>query len=298
MQTLLFKVFSDLAETASFSQAAQLNGVTQSAVSQQIKALEERFGVRLIDRGKKNFALTAEGRVFLAAAREVLATVDGLEVRLRELREVVDGELRLAAVLSVGLHELPDFTRQFQRLHPQVRVEVEYLRSTEVYAAVSAGRADLGLVAYPQARRGLVAEVLWEDRLVLVCSPSHRLARRPRVALADLAGERFIGFTSDQPTRRALDRVFKDAGVRLRPAMEFDNIEMVKRTVEIDGAVSILPRTALDTERRAGSLVFVEIDSPRMWRPIGAIARRRRSAPLATRRFLELLRAGRAVGAA
>jgi DNA-binding transcriptional LysR family regulator len=113
-----------------------------------------------------------------------------------------------------------------------------------------------------------------------------------------LAGERFIGFASDQPTRRVLDRAFKEAGVRMRLATEFDNIELVKRKVEIDGAASILPRTALGTERRAGSLVSVEIDSPRMWRPIGAIARRRRSSPLAMRRFLELLRAGRAAGAA
>lgn len=290
MQLLLFKVFRDLAETASFSQAAQCNAITQSAVSQQVKALEKRYGVRLIERGKKNFSLTAEGRIFLGAAREILGVVDGLDARLRELQDVVGGDLRLAAVLSVGLHELPPYTRQFGRQYPQVKIHTDYLRSSEVYAAVLAGRADAGLVAYPASRRGLLAEELWRDRLVLVCSPSHRLARRSRVALDEVAGEKFIAFEADLPTRKALDRAMRTAGVVMRPEREFDNIETVKRTVEIDGAVSILPETALANERRAGSLIPVEISSPGMWRPVGVVTKRSREGSLALRRFLELLR--------
>ena len=290
VQILLFKVFRDLAETASFSQAAHLNGITQSAVSQQVKALEKKYGVRLIERGKKSFSLTAEGRVFLGAAREILGVVDGLDTRLRELSEVVTGDLRLAAVLSVGLHELPPYTRQFARLFPQVKIHTDYLRSAEVYAAVLAGRAEAGLVAFPASRRGLDSEVLWRDRMVLVCSPSHRLARRSRVPLGELAREKFIAFAADLPTRKALDRALRSAGLRLRPEREFDNIETVKRTVEIDGAVSILPETALANERRAGSLIPVEIASPGLWRPVGVVTKRNRAGSPALRRFLELLR--------
>ncbi len=294
MQISLFKVFSDLAETASFSHAARRNAITQSAVSQQIKALELRYGVRLIDRGKKNFALTPEGRVFLGAAREILGVVDSIDTRLRELREVVSGDLRLAAVLSVGLHELPAYTRQFTRLHPQVKIHTDYLRSSGVYASVLEGRADAGFVAYPVTRRGLHAEVLWRDRLVLVCSPSHKFARRPRVSLAELSGEKFIAFEADLPTRKALDRVLRSSKVPVRPEKEFDNIETVKRAVEIGDAISILPETALGNERRAGSLIPVEIDSPDMWRPVGVITRRNRSGSLALRRFLEMLHGGSA----
>ena len=290
VQILLFKVFRDLAETASFSQAAQRNGITQSAVSQQVKALEKRYGVRLIERGKKSFSLTAEGRVFLGASREVLAVIDGLDARLRELSEVVTGDLRLAAVLSVALHELPPYTRQFARLYPQVKIHTDYLRSSDVYAAVLSGRADAGLVAYPAPRRGLVSEVLWRDRMVLVCSPSHRLARRARVPLGELSAEKFIAFAADLPTRKALDRALRAAGLHVRPEREFDNIETVKRTVEIDGAVSILPETALANERRAGSLIPVEIASPHMWRPVGVVTKRNRAGSPALRRFLELLR--------
>ena len=173
-----------------------------------------------------------------------------------------------------------------------MKIHTDYLRSSEVYAAVLAGQVDAGLVAYPAARRGLQAELLWRDRLVVVCSPSHRLARRTQVALADLAGEKFIAFATDLPTRKAVDRAFRSAGVMMRPEREFDNIETVKRTVEIDGAVSILPETTLVNERRAGSLIPVEITSPEMWRPVGIITRRNRAGSSALRRFVELLQGG------
>ena len=292
MQLLLFKVFSDLAETASFSQAARLNAVTQSAVSQQIKALEARYGVKLIDRGKRNFSLTPEGEVFLGAAREILSVADSLDVRLHDLSREVAGDLRIASVLSVGLHELPPYTRQFERQHPQVKIHTDYLRSAEVYAAVLAGRVEAGFVAYPSARRGIASEVLWRDRLVLVCSPSHRLARRASVPAAELSGEKFIAFAADLPTRKALDRSLRSAGVVLRREMEFDNIETVKRAVEIGSAVSVLPRTALANERRAGSLVPVEISGADMCRPVGVVTRRRKAGSVPLRHFLELLRAG------
>ncbi|MCB1093153.1 MAG: LysR family transcriptional regulator, partial [Verrucomicrobiae bacterium] len=102
-----FKVFCDLVETASFSEAARLNGVTQSAVSQQIKGIEDRYGVTLIERGRKNFAVTPEGEVFLQAAREMVDGYQGIEAKLRQMRDVVAGPLTVATVFSIGFHELP-----------------------------------------------------------------------------------------------------------------------------------------------------------------------------------------------
>jgi DNA-binding transcriptional LysR family regulator len=206
------------------------------------------------------------------------------------------GDLRLAAVLSVGLHELPAYTRQFMRQHPQVKIHTDYLRSSEVYTAVLSGKTDAGFVAYPVARRGLACEVIWRDRLVVVCSPSHRLARRARVALSDLSGEKFIAFAADQPTRKALDRALRAARVSIRPQMEFDNVETVKRTVEIGDAVSILPQATLANEQRAGSLVPIGITGADIWRPVGVITRRNRAGSPALLEFLELLRAGQMPG--
>src|SRR4051812_21198099 len=115
MQIQSFKVFCDLTQTASFSKAAEMNGITQSAVSQQVRAIEQRFHVKLIERGRKNFALTPEGRCFLEASKEILVTLDGLGSRIQKLQNVVAGELRIATIFSIGLHELPPYLKIFRK---------------------------------------------------------------------------------------------------------------------------------------------------------------------------------------
>src|SRR5215210_7059600 len=170
-----FKVFCDLAETGSFSKAAGLNSITQSAVSQQIRSLENKFQVTLVERGRRSFSLTAEGTAFLSASREILEVYNHLGDRLHELRNVVAGELRIASIYSIGLHELPVRLKTFRERFPDVEVHVEYRRSAQVYALVQSGEVDCGLVAYPAKRNGLHCEVFSEDRLVVICHPNHPL---------------------------------------------------------------------------------------------------------------------------
>lgn len=285
----MFKVFCDLADSTSFSKAAEVNGITQSAVSQQIRAIEQRFHVRLIERGRKNFSLTPEGRAFLEASREILGTLEGLGSRIHKLQNVVAGELRIATIFSIGLHELPPYLKTYRQAHPDVEVRVEYRRSAEVYSAVLEGRDDLGLVAYPAPRRGVRAITFWQDKLVVICAPSHALARNKRLPLSALQGEKFIAFEPDLPTRREIDRRLRSAGVRVKLALEFDNIETVKRAVEIENAISIVPVTAVRSEVESGALVAVEIDAPDMWRPLGVLTRNSARISPALREFLLLL---------
>jgi len=289
MQIQTFKVFADLADSSSFSRAAEINGITQSAVSQQVRGMETRFAVKLIERGRKNFALTPEGHAFLEAARSILGIIDGLGSRIQELKHVVAGELRVATIFSVGLHELPPCLKRFRHEFPLVDVRVEYRRSTEVYAAVLDGRADVGLVAYPAERRGIGAVTFWKDRLRLICSPTHKLAGRRRIPLSLLEGEKFIAFEPDLPTRREVDRKLKAAAVKVDMALEFDNIETVKRAVEVENGVSIVPETAVAAEVASGSLFAIEIDEPDMWRPLGAITRNSARVSPALKEFLNML---------
>lgn len=289
MQIQSFKVFCDLTQTASFSKAAEMNGITQSAVSQQVRAIEQRFHVKLIERGRKNFALTPEGRCFLEASKEILVTLDGLGSRIQKLQNVVAGELRIATIFSIGLHELPPYLKNFRRTFPEVDVRVEYRRSSEVYTSVLEGRADAGLVAYPVARRGLKALTFWQDRLVMICSPGHSLASRKRLSLSDLEGEKFIAFEPDLPTRREVDRKLRAAGVKVHLALEFDNIETVKRAVEVENGVSIVPATAVRNEVESGSLAAIEFEARDMWRPLGVLVRRAARISPAIREFLLLL---------
>ncbi len=290
MQIQSFRIFRDLAETASFSRTATLHAITQSAVSQQVRAMEKRYGVVLIERGRRSFALTPEGRVLLECARKMVSLCDSMDDRFAEMRDIVAGELRLGAVHSVGLHELPPFLRVFQSRFPDVTLETEYLRSSQVYDRVLDRSVDVGLVAFPIRKRGLVVETICVDRLVLICAPTHRFAKRRRVAPVDLAGEPFISFDPDLPTRKAIDRILKRHGVVIKPAFEFDNIETVKRVVEIENGISIVPETTVANERKSGTLAALDLQAADMERPIGVLYRQETRRALPKQRFLELLR--------
>jgi DNA-binding transcriptional LysR family regulator len=169
-------------------------------------------------------------------------------------------------------------------------VTVEYLRSAEVYQRVADSDVDLGLVAFPTPHKGVTVESYWKDKLVLICAPNHHLAKRRSVSINALDNERFISFAFDQPTRKAIDRILKTNKVVIRRTMEFDNIETVKRAVEIEDGISIVPLTTIDEERRLGSLVSVEIECADMWRPIGLVQQRTRSQTAATRAFVTMLK--------
>ncbi len=285
-----FKVFSDLADTGSFSKAAVINGITQSAVSQQVRAIENKFQVVLVDRGRRNFALTHEGRAFLLASREILGVYNQLGDRLHELRNVVAGELKIASIYSIGLHELPPRLKRYRESFPDVEVHVEYRRSQQVYAQVLEGEVDLGLVAYPAKRTGLLVEIFSEDRLVLICHPSHPLAREKVIPLSRLNGEKFIAFEPDAPTRKVIDRHLRDDRVQIEHAMEFDNIETVKRAVEVESGVSIVPRNTVMQEVESGLLAAVEFEDTALSRPLGVITKRNRGRSPAHKEFVTALR--------
>jgi len=285
-----FQVFCDLVETTSFSEAAERNGISQSAVSQQVRALEEKFDVTLVERGRRNFAVTPEGEAFLRAARTILDAYHGIEQELGAMRDVVAGPLTIATVYSIGFHELPPYIEEFRRRFPDVDLQVHYRRSNQVYADVSGNPADLGLVAYPQEKKGVEIEPAWRERLGVICPPGHALARRKSVDLAALDGQRFISFEPDLPTRKAIDGMFTQAGIEVKEVVEFDNIETVKRGVLIENAISIVPSESVKSEVESGTLVQVPIEGKFVWRPLGIVRRRTKAITPAMREMIELLK--------
>jgi DNA-binding transcriptional LysR family regulator len=149
MQIESLKVFCDLSETESFTKAAQINGVTQSAVSQTISSLERHFKSLLIERSKKNFRLTPEGQVLYDYSKRILQSHDALFSKLQEFEGVISGNIRIATIYSIGLHVLPPYLKKFLKSYPTVNVHVEYRRPNQVYEDVLGNVVDLGLVAYP-----------------------------------------------------------------------------------------------------------------------------------------------------
>jgi len=210
MQIESLKVFCDLSETQSFTKAAQINEVTQSAVSQTVSAMEKQFRALLVERSKKNFRLTPEGQMVYDSGKEILEAYAGLHSKLQELKDVISGTIRLSTVYSVGLHELPPFVQRFLKDFPHVNVHVEYRRANQVYEDVLGNVVDLGIAAYPTRDSKLELVPLRKDALVLICNPQHPFAKLKTVSLKALAGQKFVGYERDIPTQKALDKIFRN----------------------------------------------------------------------------------------
>jgi len=289
MQIESLKVFCDLTETKSFTKAAQINGVTQSAVSQTISALERRFKSPLIERSKKNFRLTTEGEVLYHYSKEILQTYDAIHSRMQEIKHVISGDIRVATVYSIGLHDLPPYVKRFMQSQPEVHIHVEYRRNNQVYEGVLGNIVDLGLVAYPAPDPRVEIVPLRKDRLVLACHPDHALAKRKSVRLKALNGQKLISFEPDMPTRKALDKMLKGQGVTVEHVMEFDNIETVKRAVELDCGVAIVPETNIRQEVTKQTLAAVPLEGNH-FRPLAAIHRKGKVLSPAIKHFIALLK--------
>jgi DNA-binding transcriptional LysR family regulator len=289
------KTFCDLAETRSFTKAAKRNFVSQSAVSQQLKALEGRFRQQLVRRGSgRGVALTDAGQLLYVESRAFLDRLAAVEDRLRGTTGAIAGSVRLATVYSIGLHELPPHVTRFMQAYPDVKVHIEYNRTDRICDACVQQTIDFGIIAFP-VRRASLTVLPWQDeRLVIVVPPDHRLAHRRRVSTEELAGEAFIGFERDIPTRRTIDRILGSRRVRVKMTMQLDNVETIKRAVEVGIGLSILPESTISNEIRSGTLVRLDfMDGPHV-RQVGVIHSRGRALSPPAREFVRLLLRDRA----
>ena len=280
------QVFCDLVESGSFSAAASQNFVTQSAVSQQVRALETRFDRRLIERTKGRVQPTPAGQLLYQASKDITARYRELREQLQSFGTTVTGSVRIATVHSVGLYELTEPLKSFLKTYPQVNVHLEYSRSTKIIEDVLSGRIDLGIVAYPTRRSQIAIIPFREDRLVLVCAPHHPLARRRSVALTEIDGENMVGYERDIPTRRELDRVLRRKKVTVRYVMELDNIETIKRVVEMGAGLAIVPEPTIKQEVKNRTLHALQISDETLMRPLGILHRQGRHFSPAVERFI------------
>ena len=297
MQIESLKVFCDVIETQSFSKAASLNYISQSAVSQQIRALEEKYDRKLIERGKRSLVPTQAGQALYQGAKEILERFRSMENRLQVLSNSIAGVLRVATVYSVGLHELPPYLQDFLRRYPAARVHLEYSRANRIYDDVSAGTVDLGIVAYPVKRSGLEVLPFREDRLYVITPPDHPLAQQTELKVEQLDGQKLVGFEKDVPTRRAVDRMLRAHDTSVEVVMEFDNIETIKRAVEIGAGITVIPGITVASEVREGSLRAIPFAGRGSYRQLGILVRKGRARTQIMDRFVALLQEEGQVGA-
>lgn len=290
MQIETLKMFCDLVETESFTKAAKVNEVTQSAVSQQIHALEKKFGSKLVERSKKVFRLTREGEVLYDFAKRIYQTYCELQNKMQEIKDIISGTIRVTTIYSIGLHDLPPYIKRFLRMYPTVHVHVEYRRANQVYEDVLSNVVDLGLVAFPARDSRLEIVHLRKDPLVVICHPDHPFAKDRSIKLKALAGQKFIGFEADIPTRKALDKFFREHGLSVDYVMEFDNVETVKRAVEIEAGISVVPLVTVREEVAKHSLAAIPFEDVDLFRPLAVIYKRNKVLSPAMRQFINVLK--------
>ncbi|MEQ1642304.1 MAG: LysR family transcriptional regulator [Pyrinomonadaceae bacterium] len=288
------KVFCDLVDLESFSLAAERNFITQSAVSQQIRTLEEKFKRRLLERirGRRDVKLTPAGEVFYRESKHVLDAYEHLNESLRGVVGKIGGTVKVATVYSVGLHELPAKVREFMTKFPAAKIDLEYSRTTRVVRDVLNGTVELGVLAFPEPRRGLTITPMPDNLLVLIAPPEHKFAHRKKVKVTELNGEEFVHFERDVPTRKAMDKIFKANNVEVKKVAEFDNIETIKRAVEVGFGLAIVPEPAVIEARNAGTVAVIELAEKYWIRSVGVIYRSDRALSLAAKKFVELLSQG------
>jgi DNA-binding transcriptional LysR family regulator len=284
------KVFCDLIETRSFSKAASKNFISQSAVSQQVRAFEDRYGRKLVERSRGGGLVpTAAGMAFYQGCCEIIQRFELLSEEMKDLGNIVSGQVRVATIYSVGLHELSPVVKKYIKTYPQVNIHIEYSRTNKVYDDVISHAIDLGIVAYPTPLPQIEIIPFRSDRLVLVVSPEHEFASRKRIDVEGLAGQRFIAFERDIPTRKAVDKILRDHDVSVQYVMELDNIETIKSSVEADLGITIVPRATVENEVRGGTLRAVNF-TENYTRPICIIHRKGKIFSAAARKFIEMLK--------
>lgn len=291
MQLESLKMFCDVVETGSFSRAAQLNHVTQSAVSQQIRALEARYHQKLLSRSARQVTATPAGERLFRGCKEILARFSEVESEIREQSSEVSGTCNVSAIYSVGMHELHNIQVNLLKTHPKVNFRLNYRRNDQVYDDVILGAAELGVVAYPQPRAGVDILPFREDKLSLICAPNHPLASKSKVTLSAVANTPFITFDREAPTRKAIDKLFREKELEITPLMEMDNVETIKRAVELGLGVAVVPAASAQFEIARGTLVSKSFTEGTYTRQIGILLRKGKYLDRAAQAVLEAFKA-------
>ncbi len=292
MQIEALKIYCDVVRFHSFSRGAEENDVLQSSASQAVQSIEENLSVSLIDRSRRPWEVTEEGRVFYEGCRELVEGYYALVAQVKNRQAAADSVIRVAAIYSVNFADMGQCVERFKRFHPEAKVEVEYAHPDRVCERVLSDEADLGILSYPAERKG-VAVIPWRDEpMVLACRPGHRFAKLKKLDLNELSDETLVGFDTELVIWKKIDRFLKDNGVEPNVAVRFDNIEAIKRAVEAGSGVALLPRPTLEHELALGTLAAVPLADDQLSRPVGIIHRKGRKLNPNMEAFIEVLKTG------
>lgn len=279
------RVFIAVAHRLSFSDAAQALHLTQPAVSKRIAELESTLGRPLFERFKRQVRLTPAGQELVPLAEDILDRLSNAQKMLNDMSGPVSGKLTLAFSHHVGLHRLPPYLKQFRNLHPQVKLDVEFVDSDTGYQRVMDGRVELSVITLkPTAPTEIVQTTLWRDPLAFVCSPEHSLHLHDDLSLELLAEHEAILPSSGTETREIVDDIFQKAAAKPLVSMDTNYLETIKTMVSIGLGWSVLPKTM------TGGLELMHLPDIYLERNLGMISHRSRRPSRAAQAFSEILK--------
>ena len=274
MENFRLKVFRTVAAEASFRRAAEHLHLSQPAVSQQIRALEEELGVSLFDRGDGRVRLTDAGATLLTYARKVARLAEEAQAALDETRGEVAGDLRIGASLTITQYVLPRMLGAFLRHHSRIRFSVKSANTQTIIAALAAGQIDLGLIEGPVSSREVYRQPFLQDRLVLIVGRRYPWPHQTPVSLRALVDLPFIMRERGSGSRHVVELALRHAGLRwkdLRIAMELDSIVAIVSAVEEGLGAAFVSEWAIRKEVRLGTVRVVPVDALDMRRDFSLI---------------------------
>ena len=287
-------IFCDVVRHQSFSRGALANSVSQSAASQAVRQIERRLGAQLIDRSRRPWQLTPEGKLFFQGCQEIVDRYHELEEAVQRRQDPSGYTVRVASIYSVGLHDLSQYVDRFREAVPGAHVDIEYMHPDEIPIRIQNDRSDVGLLAFATPGRDLTVVPWRQQAMAVACPTEHRFAgRATAIGPRELAGSAFVTFDRGLPVRRELDRYLRRHGAEVDVVAEFDTIENIKQAVEDGAGVAILPEPTLRREVERRTLVAVPLDQldgeAAFVRPLSIVHRRRRRLNPAVTEFIRLL---------
>lgn len=286
MDTQHLQAFVAIAETGSFSAAAERLYLTQPAVSKRIAILEEQLHCALFDRVGRQVSLTQAGLSLLPKAKNILQEVAAARRAIVDLSGEVRGKLSIATSHHIGLHRLPPYLRDFSHRYPEVKLDLHFLDSEQAYQEILQGRFELAVITLAQEEDGrIAADRIWQDELRFVVGKNHPLAQTTNMELADLTPYQAIMPDTNTYTTRLIKALFDHQQQPLDITMVTNHLDTIKMMVSIGLGWAVLPQSMIDQDLRV-----LQVKHPPLTRALGCIYHRQRSLNNAARAFLELLK--------
>jgi DNA-binding transcriptional LysR family regulator len=282
--------FYRVAVHKSVSKAAKELLIAQSALSTQLKQLEESLETTLFNRTKGGMDLTEAGDLVYEHAARMFETYDDMRRAMVLAEKQVRGPLNIACVNSVGIYVLPQILTEYYKTYPDVQIHLELHSSHRVIEMLQENQVDLALIAWSRQYPLLDSSVIMQNQMMLVSQPKHALVKKKDPRISDLVGQPFIGYEAGTPTRSMIDAHFKSLGVELEYVIEAANIATIKKLAVAGMGLAFLPEIAVESELKSKILKPIELDEAHMDRPVTVYWKEKRVLSRPAQKFLEFIR--------